>query len=267
MSHHRLRLAASLLGVLAATHTVVQAAAPVPGPAADPAPELLVHAALLSGAGYIEISRVVEEGSPGVLVTVSAESGREPTAPRALRRDGPLDARVARVFETLTGAQLPERARDALIEVDAIRAQRNAELGVPTDPPPTAGGSGKTFCPSTVVDGVFRFNCSFYGPLNSKSPMKVDDVCIVTKAIVGDHTQAIAYESFWTGKQHANYHGDVMQGHTTATTYFAAVWRYRWGTLYNAEAGDYSRYEFTGEDGIWDKPNLMGSWCSQIIII
>lgn len=204
--------------------------------------EVLAHASYRSGEGLIKIQRIVEDGVDGILVTREARIGDDYRMPEEWARL-PLTERASLVYEDLSGQALPEKAVAAFRELEALRALRDEsfDLSFPVAP----SKNGQATCTDTASGEFFDYDCYVYGPIY-KAESNVDDVCLLTAAITGNHTQEIAYRAA-NGTYYLNFSADVMQGHFRATEVLTGVRRTRRGQIYNASASDYTRFNYIGD--------------------
>lgn len=206
--------------------------------------DVLAHAPYRSGEGSIEIRRTTEDGIDGILVIREANIGDDYRMPEEWNRL-PLTERASRVYEDLSGQTLPEEAVAAFRELEALRAMRDASFDLSFPIAPSKGE--RAACADTATGDQFFYDCYVYGPIY-KVESKVDDVCLLSAAIVGNHTQTISYQAA-SGKYKLNYSAQVLQGKYRAAELLTGVRRTRKGHVSNS-ASDYSRFNYEGDSSL-----------------
>lgn len=202
--------------------------------------EVLASARSLDGNGWVEIVRISEEGGAGVVVSRSFPIAIPSTyVPRDANAS--LSDRVRDMYEGITGQRLPEAAYEALVEVEIAKEVAASLDGIETPEPLM---QPRAACVDTGDSKQFYYDCYGFGPrviIRSGT----DDVCLLTAAIKGNHTQQISYKAV-NGTFYNSHKADVPQGHYYAAQLSTGIKRTRKGQIYNASANDYSRFEFSG---------------------
>jgi hypothetical protein len=209
--------------------------------------EVLASARSLDGNGLVEIVRISEEGVDGVVISrsfpIAIPNTYVPREPNAS-----LSERVRHMYEDITGQHLPEAAREALVEVEiAKEVAARLEVAASLD---EIGALEPALQPRAACVDIgawpyFGYDCYGFGPrVIIKSG--TDDVCLLTAAIEGNHTQQISYKAI-NGKFYNSHKADVLQGHYSAAELKTGVKRTRKAQIYNASASDYSRFAFGGD--------------------
>ena len=219
--------------------------------------EILAWAPFKDGDGRVEIRRVIEEDGTRAVAIVRMASIGTHYEPRREWAGLPLAEQVNMAYEHLTGQMLTREAYRALQDVEEakIRGAAAEETGLPltTD----AGFEPRSACEAvTTVDNGFHYDCKVYGPI-SRERNGVDDVCLLTAAIVGNHKMQISYRGT-DDAYHENFSSEVTQGHFVASQLLTGVKRTRRGQIYKADNDEYSRYSFDGDftlEGFFD-PNV-----------
>jgi hypothetical protein len=219
-------------------------------PAADPnySGEVLASASFRNGRGSIEIHRVTEDGIDGVAIVKRGVIG-ENFKPSRNWNGFAFPDMVSAMYVDMTGQTLPSKAYFALQNIEVLKAKHAAEESLASDQLDSAEDSlePRAACEdiSPNPSDYFYYDCYVHGAKSIKKS-NVDDICLLTAAIDGNHGMQLSYKAI-NGTYYDNFHSSVKQGHYVAYWLRTGIRRTRKGHIYDASASDYSRYNIDGD--------------------